>query len=321
MPTAATVEVPNPFDDGASLAQERAEFLDYLTFARGLSQHTVRAYAGDVAQFVAWADRQGMDALSASRTDLRRYLASRSQQGAAHTTMSRELSSIRAFFAWLVRQEKVTSNPADSLSSPKIGRHLPAVIDSSDMDRLLSVSDLGTPLGQRDQAMLELSYACGCRIAELVALDLGDVDQGRAQVILFGKGGKTRIVPLYKAALDAVAAYVRDARPVLAARRKGPDDGRKSERALFLTAHGLRMSTDDARKRFYKLARAAGLRADASPHAMRHTFATDVLAGGADLRSVQEMLGHASLSTTQIYTHLTPERLQEAARQAHPRGE
>ena len=306
-------------------AAELSAFLDYLELTCNYSEHTVRAYEGDLEAFLGWAAASGVDVLAPTHRDLRRYLASLSQAAYARTTINRRLSAVRTFYGWLARAGEVRENPARVVSSPKVGRSLPRTITPAEMGRLLSVSDVTTPEGLRDQAMLETFYAAGCRIAELSGLDVGDVDLSGRLVHLFGKGRKARLVPLHERAVAALAAYVRDGRPVLAARRppceEVPDGGREDAAALFLTVHGRRMTTDDVRKRFERLCAAAGLPAGVSPHAMRHTFATDLLAGGADLRSVQEMLGHASLSTTQIYTHLTPERLRDAARQAHPRGE
>ncbi len=315
-------EVPSPFDDGLPLAAQRAGFLDYLTFARNDSSHTVRAYATDVASFVSWAQDAGLDALRATHRDVRRYLAWMAGRGYASATVGRRLSSVRSFYAWLVREGEVRANPAEAIDAPRGAKRLPQVVVAQDMARLLSVSDVTTPEGMRDQAGLELMYASGCRIAELSGLDVADVSLTGGEVRLLGKGSKQRNVPIYPRAVSAVRDYLARGRPVLAARARAgaaPDD-RDDADALLLTVHGRRMTTDDLRKRFDALARRAGLPAGVTPHTMRHTFATDLLDGGADLRSVQEMLGHASLSTTQIYTHLTPERLRSAIEQAHPRG-
>ncbi|MBS5449661.1 MAG: tyrosine recombinase [Coriobacteriia bacterium] len=306
-------------------AAELAAFLDYLELTCNYSPHTVAAYEVDLRSYLSWAASHGVDVLAPSHRDLRRYLASLSEASYARRTVNRRLSAVRSFYGWLVRAGEVGENPAEAVASPKVGRTLPRTITGAEMARLLSVSDTSTPEGLRDQAMLETFYAAGCRIAELSGLDVADVDARGRLAHLFGKGRKARIVPLHDTCVAALEAYLRDGRPVLAARRppsgEAPDDGRDDASALLLTVHGRRMTTDDIRKRFERLCAAAGLPAGISPHAMRHTFATDLLSGGADLRSVQEMLGHASLSTTQIYTHLTPERLRAAARQAHPRGE
>lgn len=313
-------------EEGLPCARQLAAFLDYLELTCNYSPHTARAYERDLAAYLAWAGAHGVDPLAPTHRDLRAYLGSLAEQGYARTTINRHLSAVRSFYAWLVRVGEVRENPAAAVSSPKVPRTLPRTVTPAEMERLLGVSDTRTPEGLRDQAMLETFYAAGCRIAELAGLDVADVDLRGRLVHLFGKGRKARIVPLHDRACAALASYLRDARPLLAARRPAgqgddPGAGRNDEAALLLTVHGRRMTTDDVRKRFERLCTAAGLPAGVSPHAMRHTFATDLLAGGADLRSVQEMLGHASLSTTQIYTHLTPERLQDAARLAHPRGQ
>lgn len=317
------VDVPNPYDDGLGLREERAGYLDYLTLNRGEALHTARAYAFDLADYISWSQESRVDPLHADRKDLRRYLAQLSSDGYAATSINRKLSAIRGFYSWMRRQGLVSSNPAEAVSGPKLGRPLPKVVPSAEVQRLLDACDTSTPAGLRDRAAIALMDATGCRIAELVGLDLEDIDQDQGQAHLFGKGGKARIVPVHNMALDAVEAYISLGRPVLASRRSAasknvePSDAR----ALLLTVHGRRMTTSGMRARFERLSRKAGLPAGVTPHTMRHTFATELLEGGADLRSVQEMLGHASLSTTQIYTHLTPDRLRNAAKIAHPRGE
>ncbi len=326
------------------LAQDVGAFLDYLEGSLGYSPNTVRAYAGDLESFVAWARGANVDPRQARHRDLRRYMAHLDEDGYARSTTARRLSAVRAFYGWLSCEGGAAQNPAAAVSSPKLPKTLPRTLSASEVERLLSVPDAQKPEGLRDRAMLELLYACGARIGELSSLDVGDVDAAARTVRLFGKGRKERVVPLYAAALDAVGAYVRYGRPLLAARADrdgracegdgaaaGRRQGGGSLRAegggrtegggpLFLNARGGRMSADSMRKRFDRLLAQAGLAGAASPHTMRHTFATELLDGGADLRSVQEMLGHASLSTTQIYTHLTPERLREASLRAHPRG-
>ena len=314
----ADIEVPSPFDDGIGLARQRAEFLDYLTYVRDYSPHTILAYAKDVAGFVDWAEAYGVDVLNASNRDIRLYLAFLADEAYARTTIARKLSSVRTFYTWLMREGLASVNPADIVSSPKLPKRLPHVIAEAEVDRMLAGCDASSPVGLRDRAMIELFNASGCRIAELSDLDVGDVDPSGRTVRLTGKGRKTRIVPLHDESVSSVMEYLRRGRPALAAR--GACQSHGDADALLLTVHGRRMTTDDLRKRFYKLEASSGVTAG-SPHAMRHSFATELLEGGADLRSVQELLGHASLSTTQIYTHLTPERLLKSMRQAHPRGE
>lgn len=304
------------------------EFAAFLGQTMNYSPHTVRAYEADLDGFVRWARAEGVEPLRATHRDLRRYLGHLTQEGFARTTIARKLSSVRSLYAWLARTGVVEQNPARVVSSPKLPKSLPGVLSADEMSRLLAVPDLSTPEGLRDRALIELLYASGARIGEASSLDRRDVDMVGQTVRLFGKGGKERIVPLYPAAVEALRTYIETGRPLLAARAAaiGPEETETvRERAgtgdpLFLNAHGRRMSADSMRKRFERLKTEAGIDRGPTPHTVRHTFATDLLEGGADLRSVQELLGHASLSTTQIYTHLTPERLKEASLQAHPRG-
>ncbi len=294
-------------------------FLGYLGGVMNYSENTVRAYGVDLTSFFSWAAATGVDICDAGHRDFRRYLAALDSMGYARRTVNRRLSAVRTFCEWLVREGAVRENAAIAVASPKIAKSLPRVMTEAEAERLLSEPEDDTPEGLRDRALMELFYASGARVGELSGLDVGDVDFGGRAIRLFGKGRKERIVPLYDAALEATRRYIADARPVLLARAV-PSRAGVATRALFINAKGTRMSADSMRKRFERLSASAGVGAGATPHTMRHTFATELLEGGADLRSVQEMLGHASLSTTQIYTHLTPERLKAASLQAHPRG-
>ena len=298
-------------------------FLSYLARVRNYSPNTAAAYAQDLDCFLIWASNCGIDVLQATHRDFRRFLSSLSGAGYAKTTVNRRLSAVRSFYSWLVREGVIESNPAAVVSSPKLPKPLPHVLSQEDVEKLLKCADASTPAGALDAALVELLYASGARIGEVASLDVDRIDFSDKSVRLFGKGSKERIVPLYPAALRALDAYLAHARPVLLANHKGglaPEEAADAQRALFINARGARMSERSLRARFEKLLARAGLAGMATPHTMRHTFATEVLDGGADLRSVQEMLGHASLSTTQIYTHLTPERLREVSLQAHPRG-
>lgn len=305
-------------------ARELADsFLSYLARVRNYSPNTAAAYAQDLDCFLIWASNCGIDVLQATHRDFRRFLSSLSGAGYAKTTVNRRLSAVRSFYSWLVREGVIESNPAAVVSSPKLPKPLPHVLSQEDVEKLLKCADASTPAGALDAALVELLYASGARIGEVASLDVDRIDFSDKSVRLFGKGSKERIVPLYPAALHALDAYLAHARPVLLANHKGgltAEEAADARRALFINARGARMSERSLRARFEKLLAQAGLAGMATPHTMRHTFATEVLDGGADLRSVQEMLGHASLSTTQIYTHLTPERLREVSLQAHPRG-
>ena len=310
-------------DDGSPHALEHVyggehalDFLEYLAGPRDCSPHTVEAYRVDLESFLSWAQSCGMDPFSMTHRDFRGYLAALDRDGLSRRTVKRRLSAVRTFYSWLVEIGYLDQNPAAVVASPKAGRALPRVFSESDVRALLDVPDVSDPLGSRDKAILELLYASGARVSEMSGLDVGSVDFSAQTVRLYGKRRKERIVPLYEAALGAVRGYLGFGRPILAARAAGGGDAH----ALFLDAHGSRMSPDQMRSLFYRLLARSGHQGAGSIHTMRHTFATELLEGGADLRSVQELLGHSSLSTTQMYTHVSAQRLREASLQAHPRG-
>jgi integrase/recombinase XerD len=313
-------EAPPKVDDGLDGLAEG--FLSYLGSSLNYSPCTVEAYRRDLAAFRAWAYGEGVNVLAADHRALRGWLASLDRAGYARTTVNRRLSAVRTFYGWLVREGVVEVNAAAAVASPKTRRALPHVLTEDEMGLLLEAGDPSTPEGLRDRALVELLYACGARIGEMASLDIGDVDRAARTVRLMGKGRKERAVPLYDRALAAVDSYCAEGRPVLLAAGADLEGEARADaaRAFFVGARGARMGSDALRARFASLAGKAGVGHGASPHMVRHTFATELLEGGADLRSVQEMLGHASLSTTQVYTHLTPERLRDVARQAHPRG-
>lgn len=312
-------EGPSPLaGTGARLARqldfERLchEFLGYETEIRNLSANTVRGYESDLAQYCAWAAREGVDALEVEHRDLRRWLAELTQAGYSPATINRRLSAVRGLYRWLLREGHTDKDSASALASPKMARRLPRCVGKQDVARLLACCD-ATPAGTRDRALVELLYATGARISEAAALQVGDVDLAQGLARLYGKGSKERIVPIHDACVSAVRAYLDRARPALC----GPV---AKTQALFVSARGRPMGAQALRARFEALVGRAGLDPSLTPHAVRHGFATDLLEGGADLRSVQELLGHESLSTTQVYTHLTSERLRQAATQAHPRS-
>lgn len=294
------------------------DFIAYIARVAGFSPETVRAYEAHLEAYERWCGRAGVDALHPTIHDLRGYLADLKRGGYATRTIAAHLSAVRSFFRWCLLEGVVDTDVAQLVQMPKMPQTLPTTVSEQDMERLLATPDTATAEGKRDAAMLELFYATGARIAELARLDCDDVDWSTRTVRLFGKGSKERIVPVYRRALEAVKVYLTDARPQLLAASGHRDT---SLTALFVSARGNRMDANALRYRFQKLCRAAGLPREVTPHVMRHTFATDLLAGGADLRSVQELLGHASLSTTTLYTHLTPDRLKCAVHQAHPRAD
>jgi len=293
------------------------DYLAYLSGVRNMSANTVRAYRTDLEAYMAWLEREGVAGRAVSHRRLRRYLADLTRAGYTPRTVNRHLSALRGLYRWLVGEDRITTDAAAAIASPKLAHTLPHTLSDSDVRRLVEVCDVDTVEGMRDRALVEILYASGARISEVARLDVGDIDFAQAQVRLFGKGSKERVVPLYRTALEALTRYLAASRPTLVGRRKS----RPFTAALFVSTRGNRMSADALRTRFERLVHLAGIDADATPHAMRHTYATELLSGGADLRSVQELLGHESLSTTQIYTHLSVERLKEATRQAHPRGE
>ena len=279
---------------------------------RGAAEKTRRAYGIDVGQFALWASKRELEPAAVTPRALRRYAATLSQRGAAPSTVARKLASLRAFYRSLREHGAVEQNPADLLTAPKKPQRLPKVLKPEEVARLLDRIPATTPLELRDRALFELAYASGLRSEELVSLDVESLDFDAEEVRVEGKGGKTRVVPAGEHALAAVARYVERARPALRA-----GDG---ERALFLSKSGKRLSTSDVRRRLRTWARHAALSAGVSPHWLRHSFATHLLEGGADLRAIQEMLGHASLSTTQIYTRVESQRLRSAYARSHPRA-
>ena len=285
----------------------------YLSEVRNLSPNTVRGYHEDFDAFVMWARREGVSPLSLTHRELRAYLSELSRAGYSVRTVSRRLSALRGLYRWMLREGRCPSAAVAAVASPKLSRTLPRTMSDHDVVALLATCSGDDPVDLRDRAFLELLYATGARIGEVAGLSVHDVDLGSHQVRLFGKGSKERIVPVYDRALESVWAYLRLGRPSLVR------DDRPSD-ALFLSTRGNQMSTDALRTRFERWVAEAGLDPSLTPHAMRHTFATELLGGGADLRSVQELLGHESLATTQIYTHLSVDRLREAARAAHPRS-
>ncbi len=282
------------------------------------SPHTVRGYCADVRAFLRWCERELRDPLTLHHQQIRLYLAYLDQAQYSRTTINRHLSSLKSFYRFLVVTQVCETSPAEVIQGPKQPRSLPHVMTASDMQRLLSVSvadkkpEEVTACDIRNQALLELLYACGLRVSEASGLVLDGIDFKQALVRVWGKGSKERLVPLHETALEALSRYVTEARDELLAG--------KSSSFVFVSTRGRQMSTDAIRRVFKAALRQAGLDESFSPHAVRHTFATDLLSGGANLRSVQEMLGHASLSTTQIYTHLSAEYLQQEHSRAHPRG-
>jgi site-specific recombinase XerD len=279
---------------------------------RAVAEKTMRAYAIDTLQLAGWASERGLDPATIDVRALRRYAASLSEQGHAPATIGRKLAALRGLFRALASLGVRSENPADLLTSPKRGQRLPQVLKASEVAALLDRIPATTPLELRDRALFEVAYACGLRAEELIKLDVESIDFDGEAVRVEGKGGKTRIVPAGEHALRAIDEYLRRGRPALLLDVDGP-------RALFLSRSGRRLGTSDVRRRLSTWARHARL-PSTHPHALRHSFATHLLDGGADVRAIQELLGHASVSTTQVYTRVESRRLRSAYARAHPRA-
>jgi integrase/recombinase XerC/integrase/recombinase XerD len=279
---------------------------------RGAADRTRRAYGTDAAELAAWATANGLTPQQVDYKVLRRWAARLSQKGAAPRTMARKLASLRGLFRSLLEHGEVASNPADLLPAPRLPQSLPKTLKPDDIARLLEKIPASTPLEQRDRALFELAYSSGLRAEELVDLDVTSIDFDGEQVRVEGKGSKTRFVPTGEPALRSIASYLERARPALS--------GADPEPALFLSKSGRRLSTSDVRRRLRVWARHATAQTGVHPHALRHSFATHLLEGGADLRAIQEMLGHASISTTQVYTRVESARLRAAYAKSHPRA-
>ena len=311
-----------------------AEALD--AFLGGLaaadaSPHTRRSYRTAVGQYLAWLDGEGADWRAPGRATLRGYLAHLNERGLGRRSISSRVAALRSFYRHARREGTVEGDPWSAVTTPRLPRRLPAVLSVEQVEAVIDVathplharSPSGAPgaqrrhaLALRDSALIETAYAAGLRVSELAAATLGELDLERGELRVLGKGGKERVGLLGRAAREALAAYLADGRPALAKRRgDGSDDG-----TLFLNAGGGPLGVRGLRYRVDRLMRQAGLAEGASPHTLRHSFASHLLEGGADLRVVQELLGHASLATTQIYTHVSPTRLRAVYERAHPRA-
>ena len=304
-----------PLPEG--LARVLGEYERHLRSERDLASHTVTAYTADIAGLFEHAVRLGItEAADLDLRTLRSWLAKQQSLGRSRTTLARRATAARVFTAWLARTGRAPTDAGASLGSPKPHRTLPAVLRADEaralIDAATALADDGSPVGLRDVAMLEVLYATGIRVGELVGLDVDDIDRDRNVLRVFGKGRKERSVPFGRPAAHALDIWLRHGRPALAVEGAGP--------ALFLGVRGRRIDQRAVRRLVHqRLAEVPGA-PDMGPHGLRHTAATHLLEGGADLRSVQELLGHASLATTQRYTHVTTERLRRAYQQAHPRA-
>jgi integrase/recombinase XerD len=292
------------------------DFLAYLEFERGLSRNTLEAYRMDLLQFGEFLAERGLGAAEARPADVADFLAElatgHGEAPRSPATIRRKAACLRSFYRHLRREETVTEDPTARLSPPRRGRKLPQVLSYSEVKRLLEQPRGSEPPALRDRALLEVMYACGLRASEATGLEVGDVDLRRGFVRPHGKGSKERIVPLGREAANAVKRYLRSGRPQLV--------GSRAETKLFVNQRGGGLTRQGLYKIIGRHAGTAGLDGKMSPHTLRHTFATHLLSGGCDLRSVQEMLGHADISTTQLYTHLSGERIKDVYFKAHPRA-
>lgn len=301
------------------MREEINRFLNYLTVEKGFSENTVLAYRNDLNQLVSLAEREaGKQSImpswaNFSRQSMLSNMLDLKERNYAPTTIARKVAAARSFFGFMKAEGLLKTDPTENMSSPTVGKSLPKPISISQVRQLLAQpTKLNTLEAKRDKAMLELLYASGMRISELVSLNLGDVDTEGGSVRCFGKGHKERIIPIYEQAAQAVKEYAATVRPRLV--------HNKSEVALFLNPRGDRLTRQGFWQKLKEYAKSAGLNAQISPHTLRHSFATHMLSGGADLRAVQELLGHANISTTQVYTHLTTEHVRRAYEKSHPRA-
>jgi integrase/recombinase XerD len=307
------VVVEEPMSDMEARAFHLPAFLDHLRFERGLSEQTLASYRHDVVRMVAFLHRKGRGGPGEVTTpDLRALMLELKDLGLAPTSIARNLSAIRTYFAFLLAENLSVSDPSERLQTPRAWRTLPEVLTVAEVEKLLETPDLSHPLAWRDRAMLEFAYASGVRVSELIGLQLRHLALDEEFALVFGKGSKERMVPVGRRAVGALSLYLREVRPRL---EKGYGEGR-----VFLNSRGRPLSRMGVWKILRGHVEAAGIQKPVSPHTLRHSFATHLLEGGADLVAVQEMLGHADISTTQVYTHVDRRYLAEVHRSFHPRG-
>ncbi|RLC99012.1 MAG: recombinase XerC [Chloroflexi bacterium] len=288
-------------------------FLTYMQAARNASPYTVKNYGSDIGQFLGYCQTQGVDApQQIDRSLLRGYLAELDESGYVKASIARRVAELRSFGNFLVREQVLERNPFRLISAPRVPQRLPQYLTVAEVKTLLAVPDTSTPLGLRDRAIIEVLYGAGLRVSELAGMDVTDADLPLAQVRVMGKGGKERLGLLGRQAVRAVRAYLEAGRPALL--------GKQPTGALWLNHRGGRLTVRGVALILSKAAQQTDIRTHVSPHVLRHTFATHLLNGGADLRVVQELLGHANLATTQIYTHVSQSRAREVYMRAHPRA-
>ncbi|MBI6545891.1 MAG: tyrosine recombinase [Cyanobacteria bacterium NC_groundwater_1444_Ag_S-0.65um_54_12] len=312
-------------------------FMLYLDVERAFSPNTVIAYRRDLQQFITFwqeaavaaphdeANAANRELASADSTIIRRFAHHLLRLGLAPASRARKLAAVRAFYRYLARERVLKKDPTKGVLTPKLGHRLPRFLDREEVRALLAAPDVRTPQGLRDRALLELLYATGLRVAELAAIKLSDVtelrsdESGLAEIIIEGKGRKQRVVLLDSSTLAILERYLQDGRPILAARAGNNGRDGSPDTFLLLNPGGHRLTVRSIQRLIARHALAAGILKEVTPHVLRHSFATHLLEGGADLRAVQELLGHSSLSTTQIYTHVTASRLRDIYNKSHPR--
>ncbi|MCA1023055.1 tyrosine recombinase XerC [Halobacillus litoralis] len=292
----------------------KESFMEYLQIEKNASPLTIKHYARDIDEFYAFLTAEGTVIESCDYSTVRVFLTRQYEAGYARKTVSRKVSSLRSFFRYLERENWLDSNPFANVSLPKAEAPIPNFFYEQELDQLFQVSDLTDPLGQRNQALLELLYGTGIRVSECVQLKTGDLDFSLNTALVLGKGRKERYVPFGRSASTALRKYMEDGRLILSAKQKEP------VKTLFLNARGGPLTADGIRLILNKMVKEAALTVDVHPHKLRHTFATHMLNEGADMRSVQELLGHEHLSSTQIYTHVTKDRLRNVYMNSHPRA-
>lgn len=289
-------------------------FSDSILLERGLSRNTLLAYRSDLQRFAEWVAYRGSSLRKVDRTLVFDYLAVRLESGSTPRTSARILSTLRRFYAYLVRENVIQTDPTAMVDAPKIGRPLPATLTENEVEKLLSAPDTSTALGQRDRTMLELLYACGLRVTELVELQLDQINYNQGVLRVWGKGNKERMIPVGQSALEWLEAYTQGARIELL------ESARTTSSAVFLSRRGQGMTRQTFWYAIKRYAEIAGINRQLSPHTLRHAFATHLVNHDADLRVVQLLLGHSDLSTTQIYTHVARERIKDLHADHHPRG-
>ncbi len=290
------------------------EYLATLKLERNLAGNTVSSYKNDISSLVTYLKSIGIsDPSLISKKELNLFFASLNKIGLSSNSAARYYSSIKGFFKYLILQNYIKENPMEKISSPKLKKGLPLVLSVNELDSILSIPDISSTLGLRDKALLELLYACGVRVSELIGLKISDLFFSEDMIRVFGKGSKERLIPVGSSAVKWVNEYLTKSRPLLQKKLK-------SENYLFLNKRGTRLSRMGIWKIVVRYVNEAGIKKDIHPHTFRHSFATHLLEGGADLRAVQEMLGHADISTTQIYTHIDREYIKQVHKDFHPRG-